>query len=107
MKQAASRLALGGLLSYYGIVIICPLDDDLLFTDANFTLSKDNRICFDAIVIDDDVVEYTKYYGFNVRLQNRTFHEHFYDYTQIIVTDNEGWFSSSYEITPGFTDSCM
>ena len=87
-------------LVWNNIVAKCPLDDDLLFMATNFTLSKGNRICFDAIIIDDDIIERAKYYGFYVRLQNRTFHEHFYDYTQIIVTDNEGWFSCSYEITP-------
>ena len=74
------------------IVAKCPVDDDLLFTDTNFTISNGNRICFDVIIIDDDVIEYMKYYHFYLRLQNGTYHDHFRDYTNIIVTDNEGWF---------------
>ena len=80
------------LLSYK---INCSLDDDLLFTNTNFTLSIGNRICFDAIIIDDDIIEYMKYYEFHVHLQNRTYHRNFYDYTHIRVTDNEGWFLKS------------
>ena len=71
----------------------CPVDDDLLFTETNFTISNGNRICFDVIIIDDDVIEYMKYYYFYLRLQNGTYHNHFRDDTHIIVTDNEGWCS--------------
>ena len=74
--------------------IICPVDDDLIFMDTNFTLSVGNRICFDAIIIDDDAIEIRqKYHSFQVRLQNRIYHHHFGDYTRIGVRDNEGWFS--------------
>ena len=74
------------------IVAKCPVDDDVLFTDTNFTISNGNRICFDVIIIDDDVIEYTKSHYFYLRFQNGTYHDHFYDNTRIIVTDNEGWF---------------
>ena len=70
----------------------CPLDDDLFFMDTNFTLSIGNRICFDVMIIDDDVIEYEEEHWFYLRLQNGAFHDHFYDRTPIIITDNEGWF---------------
>ena len=74
------------------LILRCPLDDDLLFTETNFTLSIGNRICFDVMIIDDDVIEYMKYNDFSLHLKNGTYHAHFNDYTHIIVTDNEGWF---------------
>ena len=80
------------LLSYK---INCSLDDDLLFMNTNFTLSIGNRICFDAIIIDDDIIEHMKYYEFHVHLPNRTYHQYFYDITYIRITDNEGWFLKS------------
>ena len=74
------------------LTVLSFIDDDLLFTDTNFTLSLGNRICFDVIIIDDGVIENTKSYGFYLHLQNGTSHIHFYDRTLINVTDNEGWF---------------
>ena len=73
--------------------IIYPVDDDFIFTDTNFTLSVGNRICFDAIIIDDDAIEYRrKDHRFQLLLQNGTYHRHFDDNTRIAVRDNEGWF---------------
>ena len=78
------------------LTVLSFIDDDLLFTDTNFTLSLGNRICFDVIFIDDDVIEYTKVYVLYLYLQNGTVHNHFYDHTEIEVTDNEGWFQVYY-----------
>ena len=47
------------------------------------------------MIIDNDLIEYTKRYDFYLRLQNGTYHDHFSDYTRIRVLDNEGWFSVS------------
>ena len=74
------------------LTVLSFIDDDLLFTDTNFTLSLGNRICFDAILIDDDVIENMKFYNFYLHLQNGTSHIHFDDRIRIDVTDNEGWF---------------
>ena len=74
------------------IIANCPIDDNILFTETNFTISNGNRTCFDVIIIDDDVIDYTKHIWLYVCLQNRTYHDHFYDRTHIIVIDNEGWF---------------
>ena len=35
--------------------------------ETNFTISVGNRICFDVIIVDDDVIEYMKdYYAFKM-----------------------------------------
>ena len=74
------------------IVDKCPVDGNILFTETNFTISNGNRICFDVIIVDDDVIEYTRYDYFFLHLQNGTYHDHLYDKTRIRITDNEGWF---------------
>ena len=65
-------------------------NDDVLFMDTNFTdftLSVGTRICFDVMIIDDTEIESNEYYGFDVMLQNGTY---IYDYTDIIIIDNDG-----------------
>ena len=100
-SETSSRLPLRIVWQFILIINIvakCPLVGGLLFTDTDFTISNGNRICFDATIIDNDVIDYTKYHRFNVGLQNGTYHEYFNDYTQIVIIDNEGWFSSSYDL---------
>ena len=58
--------------------------------ETNFTISVGNRICFDVIIVDDDVIEYMKDYKFYLCLQNGTSHHHFLGETYIFVKDNEG-----------------
>ena len=64
--------------------------DDVLFMDTNFTLSVGTRICFDVIIIDDTEIEGNEYYGFEIMIQNGTYSEYFYDYTDILIIDNDG-----------------
>ena len=69
--------------------VICYIDD-VLFMDTSFTLSVGTRICFDVIIIDNTEIEGNEYHGFEVILQNGTYSEYFYDYTGIIIIDNDG-----------------
>ena len=67
-----------------------PLGDDIIFSGANstFTLATGDRRCFNATIVDDDVIEYDEGFGFEVDAINTYYY--FYDYTQIYVRDNEG-----------------
>ena len=69
------------------------LGDDIIFSAANsmFTLATGDRRCFNVTIVDDDVIEYDEGYNFWVEAINTSLpYYYFYDYTQIIVRDNEG-----------------
>ena len=66
--------------------------DDIIFnTSTIFTMAVGERLCFNVTIVDDDEIEYDEYHGFSFEALNDSlpFH-HFYDYTRIIIRDNEG-----------------
>ena len=69
------------------------LGDDIIFSGANstFTLATGDRRCFNVTIVDDAVIEYDENFSFEVDAVNTSLtYEYFYDYTRIIVRDNEG-----------------
>ena len=69
------------------------LGDDIIFSGANstLTLATGDKRCFNVTIVDDDVIEYDEYFGFEVYAVNTSVaYYYFYDNTQIIVRDTEG-----------------
>ena len=69
------------------------LGDYIIFSGANstFTLATGDRRCFNVTIVDDDEIEYNEGFGFWFEPVNTSLpYYYFYDYTQIIVRDNEG-----------------
>ena len=71
--------------SYY-----CILDNLIVFSGSNFTLIIGDELCFEVIILDDDIIEDFLRSEFTVTLQNGLLDPFFTDFTQIIVRDNEG-----------------
>ena len=62
---------------------------DIIFNASTvFTLASGEKICFNVTIVDDDEIEYVESYFFE--LDDSLFYYHFYDYTQIVIRDNEG-----------------
>ena len=65
----------------------------IIFSGANstFTLATGDRRCFNVTIVDDDVIEHNEYISFEFDAVNTSLpYYYFYDYTRIIVRDNEG-----------------
>ena len=49
-----------------------------------------DRTCFDVIIIDDDLSEYTEVIYLTIGLRNGSYHPYYSDSTQIYIYDNDG-----------------
>lgn len=76
---------------------------DLLFSDRNMTLSVGDRTCFDVVIIDDDLSEYSEVFTLQIGLRNGSYHRYYSDTARIRVLDNDG----EYYITNMALYGCM
>ena len=80
------------MLLYNTIPSTDTIGDDIIFnTSTIFTLAVGERLCFNVTIVDDNEIEYDEHYGFSFEALNDSHPYYlFYDYTRIIIRDNEG-----------------
>ena len=49
-----------------------------------------DRTCFDVVIIDDNLTEYTENFRLEIGLRNGSYHPYYSDSTGIVIIDNDG-----------------
>ena len=75
--------------NYNTIPSIDTIGGDIILNNSTmFTMSTGERLCFNVTIVDDNEIESDEHYYFTFKAPNHSLL--FYDYTQIIIRDNEG-----------------
>ena len=65
--------------------------DDVTFSAQNVTMSRGDRVCLDVVIVDNNNIENTESFYFDVRLSNGSYISDYYQKnTYITVIDNDG-----------------
>ena len=64
---------------------------DVKFSSKNVTMSQGDRVCVDVVIVDDNNIEYTETFHFNMGLSNGSYISDYYQKkTFIKIIDNDG-----------------